>query len=62
MRKDKQHFYILKHGGLFIADRGLTTTEKYARRFSENDAIERQRRFEKDHTIVEMVEVADANQ
>lgn len=60
MRKDQQHFYILKHGGLFIADRGLTTTEKYARRFSENDAIERQKRFEEDHTIVEILEVADA--
>ncbi len=54
MKNDQQQLYILRHGGLFIAERGLTTKEKYARKFTEAQAIERKERFASDNTFVEI--------
>lgn len=54
MEKTQEQLYTLRHGALFIAERGLTTNEKYARKFTESQAIERKERFAEDNILIEI--------
>jgi hypothetical protein len=51
--------FIIKHGGLFFAQRGLTTSKIYARQFTKEEAETRKSDLADDKIFVEIIEVVE---
>ena len=49
--------YNIKHGGYWLAERGLTTQQKYARKYCSVEAEAVKKFMAKKNTLVELVEV-----
>jgi hypothetical protein len=49
--------YNIKHGGYWLAERGLTTQQKYARKYYTAEAEAVKKFMAKKNTLVELVEV-----
>ena len=59
MENIKEKFYLLRHGGLWLAVRGLTTQKKYAKRYSKKEAEATKKHFFKNNYLVEIEEVEE---
>jgi hypothetical protein len=54
---EKEPQYNIKHGGYWLAERGLTSQQKYARKYGAAEAEAVKKFMAKKNTLVELVEV-----